>query len=139
MSSPLTPEAQSSKPETHFWSIVNRKLLGIRKITNSVPKSRVMFNCRSNRSNYGYTLLRDILSLRKKLLESRTSQPAKTPLAVLRMKRKSVKSRSDFDDRVAKRYFKELNLIKQGEDADVRYSSEDENFPSKSVLSFEDF
>lgn len=55
------------------------------------------------------------------------------------MKRKSVKSRSDFDDRVAKRYFKELNLIKQGEDADVRYSSEDENFPSKSVLSFEDF
>ena len=86
---------------------------------------------RSNQMNYNYILLRDILSSRKKLLESRTSQPVKTPLAVLRMKRKSVKARSDFDDRVAKRYFKELNVMRQGEngDDDDDDSSEDENYP----------
>ena len=81
--------------------------------------------------NYNYILLRDILSSRKKLLESRTSQPVKTPLAVLRMKRKSVKARSDFDDRVAKRYFKELNVMRQGEYGDDGDSSEDDNYPGR--------
>jgi hypothetical protein len=47
------------------------------------------------------------------------------------MKRKSVKTRVDFDDRVAKRYFKELNVIRQGEGGgEDRDSSEDENYPS---------
>ena len=81
--------------------------------------------------NYNYILLRDILSSRKKLLESRTSQPVKTPLAVLRMKRKSVQARSDFDDRVAKRYFKELNVMRQGEYGDDGDSSEDDNYPGR--------
>ena len=84
---------------------------------------------RSNQLNYSYTLLRDLLGSRKKVLEARTSQPVKTPLAVLRMKRKSVKARSDFDDRVAKRYFKELNVMRQGEGGEGD-SSEDENYPS---------
>ena len=96
---------------------------------------------RSNQMNYSYILLRDILSSRKKLLESKTSQPVKTPLAVLRMKRKSVKARSDFDDRVAKRYFKELNVMRRdGEnDDDDGDSSEDENYPGECDRSALDF
>ena len=99
-------------------------------------KISVFFNFRAKQLNYNYTLLRDILSSRKKLLESRTNQPVKTPLAVLRMKRKSVKTRSDFDDRVAKRYFKELNVMRQGEGGENRDSSEDENYPSKIIVLF---
>ena len=53
------------------------------------------------------------------------------------MKRKSVKTRVDFDDRVAKRYFKELNVMRQGEGGgEDRDSSEDENYPSKWLMSF---
>lgn len=58
-------------------------------------------------------MLQDSLLGRKKLLEEMTGQPVRTPMCVLKMEKKAIKSKYDhnLENRVAERYFKEINNI----------------------------
>ncbi|TRY78471.1 hypothetical protein TCAL_06813 [Tigriopus californicus] len=122
----------------HFGNPLTRLKAGLAAGEMTPEKTRVRRLLRRiQRRNYkertrerAYTLLQDMLTSRKKLIESRTGQPARTPMSVLKLERKSVRATPDLEFKIAQRYLKERSLIRR-EGAQVEEDvSEDEFYPN---------
>lgn len=128
----------------HFGNPLTRLKSGLAAGEMTPEKIRVRRLLRRiQRRNYkertrerAYTLLQEMLTSRKKLIESRTGLPARTPMSVLKLERKSVRATPDLEFKIAQRYLKERSLIRREGSQIDDDGSEDEFYPSKSPLGF---